>query len=94
MFVLHVIMEVRPESSQALEKLYCETFRPAISRQEGFATVRLLRPRDPGEGYVLSIAFDNETLQQRWAACEEHQRLWPQMEGHCARCAVKRYDPV
>lgn len=87
-------MEVRPESAQALENLYRETFRPTISRQDGFAAVRLLRPREPGDAYVLSIAFDDEPLQQRWVASEEHQRLWPRMEAYCAGYAVKLYDPV
>lgn len=94
MFVLHVNLRVRPSSGQDLEKLYRETFQPAISRQKGLAAVTLLRAREPEHDYVLSIAFHDESLQQKWVASEEHQRLWPQMESHCVDYTVKRYDLV
>lgn len=94
MFVLHVELEVKPDSRQDLEKTYVETFRPAISRQEGFSAVALLRPRDEGKSYLLSLAFENQGFQQKWVATDLHQEVWPQMERHCARYALKPYDAV
>ncbi len=44
MFVLFVDMKLKPGAQAALEKTYTEIFRPAISRQEGFRGVELLRP--------------------------------------------------
>ncbi len=44
MFVLFVDMKLKPGAQAALEKTYTETFRPAISQQEGFRGVELLRP--------------------------------------------------
>jgi heme-degrading monooxygenase HmoA len=51
MFVLFVDMRVRPGAQPALEKTYTEIFRPAISRQEGFRGVELLRPNQVGENW-------------------------------------------
>jgi heme-degrading monooxygenase HmoA len=94
MFVLHVEMKVASGSRQQLEKTYIETFRPAISRQEGFRNVELLRPNGEGEDYRLSIAFDQQQLQQKWVASDLHQQVWPQIESQCAQCSVKYYTSV
>ncbi|MGH9378155.1 MAG: antibiotic biosynthesis monooxygenase family protein [Terriglobia bacterium] len=94
MFVLHVDLEVKPDSRQALEKTYVETFRAAVSRQEGFRTVALLRPRDDGNHYLLSLVFDNQSFQQKWVGTDLHQEVWPQMERHCAQYSLRTYDAV
>lgn len=94
MFVLHVDLEVKSGARQALENTYVETFRPAISRQEGFRAVALLRPTEDGSNCLLSIAFEDQSFQQKWVATEIHQQVWPQMEQHCARYSLKRYNAV
>ncbi|HEX5482266.1 MAG TPA: antibiotic biosynthesis monooxygenase family protein [Terriglobia bacterium] len=94
MFVLHVDLEVKPGARQALEKIYAETFRPAISRQAGFSAVALLRPTEGESNYLLSLAFDDQSFQQQWVATDIHQQVWPQMEQHCARYSLKRYNTV
>jgi heme-degrading monooxygenase HmoA len=94
MFVLHVDLHVKPDAEPELEKIYIETFRPAISRQEGFCAVNLLRSRDEQYGYVLSIGFEDQTLQQKWVATDLHQRVWPLMESRCADYSLKLYDAV
>lgn len=94
MFVLQVELQVKPGAEQKLEKTYVETFRPAISQQEGFLSVSLLRPRDEAKSYMLSIVFDDQSQQQKWVATDLHQEVWPQMESHFASYAVKSYDAV
>jgi heme-degrading monooxygenase HmoA len=94
MFVLFVDMNVKPGSQQALEKTYTEIFRPAISRQEGFRGVELLRPNEDGGEYRLSIAFELHALQKKWVASDLHQQVWPQIESHCADYSVKDYTSV
>jgi heme-degrading monooxygenase HmoA len=94
MFVLFVDMKIKPGSQQALETTYTETFRPAISKQEGFCAVELLRSnRDSGE-YRLSIAFESHPLQKKWVASDLHQDVWPRMEDHCADYSVNDYTSV
>lgn len=94
MFVVNVELKVKPGAEQNLEKTYVETFRPAISQQEGFLSVSLLRPRDEPKDYILSIVFEDRTRQQKWVASELHQRVWSQVEALCAGYAVKSYDAV
>ena len=93
MFVLHVDLQLRPGAAETLHKTYHETFRPAISRQEGFIGVHLLRPHTDGD-HRLIIAFQDQNLQQKWVASETHQQVWPAMEAHCAAYSVKTYDAV
>jgi heme-degrading monooxygenase HmoA len=96
MFVLFVDMKIKPGSQQALEKTYTETFRPAISRQEGFRGVELLRPNTDQDGgeWRLSIAFESHALQKKWVAIDLHQVVWPQMESHFADYSVNDYTSV
>jgi heme-degrading monooxygenase HmoA len=93
MFVLHVEMQIKPGHNPALQQTFLDTFRPAISRQDGFRGVELMRPIGDGE-YRLSIAFDTQPQQQKWVASELHQQVWPQMEAHCASYSVKYYNTV
>ena len=94
MFVLFVDMKIKPGSQQALEKTYMEIFRPAISKQEGFRAVELLRSNQNGGEYRLSIAFESHPLQQKWVAANLHQEVWPQMENYCADYSVRDYTSV
>ena len=57
MFVLIVGLKVKPGQEQALEKDYAGPFSKAISAQEGFRHVSLLRSNDGGDP-VLTIAFE------------------------------------
>lgn len=94
MFVLHVELQVKPGAEQELEKTYNETFRPAISQQEGFRSVTLLHPLDGAKNYVLTIQFDDRGRQQKWVATDLHQQVWSQIEALCAGYAVQGYDTV
>jgi heme-degrading monooxygenase HmoA len=86
MSVLHVDLDVRAGAENALLGTYRDVFRPAIERQEGFQSVRLLRPADPGP-YRLAIVFSEEADRLRWVASDLHQQVWPQIEAHCASYA-------
>jgi heme-degrading monooxygenase HmoA len=94
MFVLHVDMKVKRDLQKALEDIFVGTFSPAITQQEGFRGVALLRPAESGDDYRLSIAFDEQALQQKWVATSIHEKVWGQMEGQCASYSVKCYNAV
>lgn len=93
MFVVHVGLAVKPGQEQALEKSYSGPFKTAITAQEGFGRVSLLRPNDGGE-YLLIIFFQDQALQQKWVATELHGQVWSQMESHLAGYTVKTYTAV
>jgi heme-degrading monooxygenase HmoA len=94
MFVLHVELQVKPGAEKKLETTYNEAFLPAISQQEGFRSVALLRPLDEAKNYVLTIQFDDRSLQQKWVATDLHQQVWSRIESLCAGYAVQGYDTV
>jgi heme-degrading monooxygenase HmoA len=94
MFVLFVDMKIKPGSEQSLEKTFLENFHPAISKQEGFRAVALLRPNKGGGEYRLSIVFETHALQKQWVANDLHQVVWPQLEAHAADYSVNDYTSV
>ena len=93
MFVLFAGLEVKAGQEEALAKVYAGPFTAAISTQEGFRHVSLLRPNDGGD-YMLTIAFDSQALQQKWVATELHGQVWPLMESHLVEFTVKTYSSV
>jgi heme-degrading monooxygenase HmoA len=94
MFVLFVDMKLKPGADAALKKTYTETFRPAISSQQGFRGVELLQPNKSGETWRLCIMFESQVLQKKWVADDLHQVVWPQMEHHFADYSVNDYTSV
>jgi heme-degrading monooxygenase HmoA len=94
MFVLFVDMKLKPGVEQDLEKTYIEKFRPAISQQEGFRGVELLRPKKAGSDWRLSIAFASHDLQKKWVALDLHQVVWPQLQSYFADFSVNDYTSV
>lgn len=85
---LHVDLEVDPGKEKELIANFRRVFRPAISKQPGFVSVRLLKLRKaivgaapPNASYRLVISFQTEEQRQTWVASDEHQRAWPAIEG-------------
>jgi heme-degrading monooxygenase HmoA len=93
MFVLHVGIKVKDGQAQAAEKVFSGPFKAAISAQEGFKGVQYLRPDDGGE-YVLSIAFENQALQQKWVATDLHTQVWSEMERHFNGYSLRLFTAV
>jgi len=93
MFVLHVAVKVKDGEKEMLENAFLGSFKAAISAQEGFKAATLLRPDGAGD-YSLSIAFENQALQQKWVATDLHQKVWPMMEKHIAQFAVQTFTAV
>ncbi len=96
MFVLFVDMNVKPGSQQALEKTYSEIFRPAISRQEGFRDVELLRPNQDGGEYRLRIAFESMLCRKNgWQAIfiRKYGRKWKATVRTIPSTTTPRFRP-
>jgi heme-degrading monooxygenase HmoA len=94
MFAVFVDFKLKPGEEPELKKTYLETFRPAISRQEGFRGVELLKPDTGEDPWRLSIAFENPALQKKWVALDLHQQVWGQMEGHFTDYTVHTYNSL
>jgi heme-degrading monooxygenase HmoA len=94
MFVLHVDLNARSDSSRALENTYREIFLPAISSQPGFDRVQLLQSGTDQNRYRLVIAFQDEPSQKRWVATKLHQEVWPKMEKNCSSYQGEAFQAV
>lgn len=93
MFVLHVDIKVKSGREDAARGVFTGPFKAAITAQPGFKDVRFLKPSDGGD-YVLAIAFENQTLQQKWVATDLHTQVWSQMEANFDGYAVKTYETI
>jgi heme-degrading monooxygenase HmoA len=94
MIVLQVDLRVKEGAAPALEKAFREVFRPAISAQEGFVDVELLKSRTEADRYCLVIKFASEPLRLKWVASDLHQQVWPALAGHCAGFEAEGFDVV
>jgi heme-degrading monooxygenase HmoA len=94
MFVLHVDLKARSDSSKILEDTYREVFRPAISSQPGFEQVLLLQSATDQNGYRLVIAFDDKSSREAWVATKLHEEVWPKLEKNCASYKVEIFQAV
>jgi heme-degrading monooxygenase HmoA len=94
MFVLHIDLKVKVGQQQALEETYLERFRPAISVQEGFNAVRLLRSNEDDLNYRLALSFESQESQQKWVATDLHQVVWPAVADQCVEFSVHRFSTV
>lgn len=93
MFVLHVRIKVKAGQAGAAEEVFAGPFKAAITAQPGFRDVRFLRPTDEGD-YVLSIAFENQPLQQQWVATDLHGKVWSRMEENFDSYTVHTFNAV
>lgn len=94
MVALHVNLQTKPGAGAALEKAFREVFRPAISAQEGFVDVALLKSRTEADKYCLAIRFASEPLRLKWVATDLHQQVWPALEAQCAGYDVANFEAV
>src|SRR5262249_6094193 len=86
---LHVDMDVDPTKEKNLLATYRTHFRPAISKQPGFAEVKLLKlvsamvgSAPANTSYRLLIIFQTEEQRKAWVATPLHQQVWPMMEAN------------
>lgn len=93
MFVLHVTIKMKAGQAGAAEAVFAGPFKAAITAQPGFRDVQFLRPGDGGD-YVLSIAFEDQPLQQQWVATDIHGKVWSQMEAHFDGYTVHTFNTV
>jgi len=93
MFVLHVRIKMKAGQAAAAEKVYAGPFKAAITAQPGFRDVQFLRPDADGD-YVLSIAFENQSLQQQWVKTDIHGEVWSQMEQNFEGYTVNTFDVI
>lgn len=94
MFVLHIDLPASKAKEQDLEQAFTGTFRPAISRQQGFRGVELLQSVDDATLYCLTISFESQEMQQKWVATDLHQEVWPALQNLCTGFSIRKYSSI
>jgi heme-degrading monooxygenase HmoA len=92
-YVVIVDMVVRPGAEEEVAGVFTGPFTAAISAQEGFRSVQLLKPTDD-LSYLLVISFADRALQEKWVASDLHTEVWSAMEANFETYSVRLFHTV
>ncbi|MGI4747400.1 MAG: antibiotic biosynthesis monooxygenase family protein [Janthinobacterium lividum] len=84
-FVIHA------DAEDDVLRIYSGPFKSAISSQEGFRSVILLKPLS-GQNYLMVIIFVNQELQRQWVSTDLHNEVWSAMEATFSSCQVRSFQ--
>lgn len=101
LFELH--FQVQPQNKAAFESAYAEVFAPAISRQKGLQSLKLLRlyapeviaeiGASPTEyDYQINFTFESEAARRVWATSPDHDLAWPKLSALTTKFFWRGYD--
>ena len=103
--VLAIYFRVSAERVADFEKMYAESYVPALKLQQGYLGSHLLRvfpdnvSREieamPTEfNYEIVLVFDTEANRRKWVASKEHTVAWPLASGMAEKSAWRGFDVV
>jgi antibiotic biosynthesis monooxygenase (ABM) superfamily enzyme len=103
MMQLQIYFDVAVERAQDFERMYRETYVPALRKQQGYIRSTLLRLFPPAISaeieaaatefnYQIELVFDTEANRRRWVASPEHQAAWPLASGMARSVAWRGFD--
>ena len=101
LFELH--FQVDPQKRADFEQAYAEIFAPAISKQRGFQSLKLLRLYAPEQiaeieaspteyEYQINFTFESEAARRAWATSPDHDVAWPKLSALTKKFFWRGYD--
>src|SRR5882672_8239658 len=101
LFELH--FQVDEQKRDEFEKAYAQIFAPAISKQRGFQSLKLLRLYSPAAiaeieassteyDYQINFTFESEAARRVWATSADHDVAWPKLSGITKKFFWRGYD--
>lgn len=101
LFELH--FQVEPARRAEFEKAVAEVFLPAISKQKGFQSFKLLRQYAPEVvaeiesptteyDYQINFTFETEAARRVWATSADHDVAWPKLSSIAQKFFWRGYD--
>ena len=101
LFELH--FQVDASKQAEFERAYAEVFAPAISKQQGFQSLKLLRLYAPEViaeieassteyQYQLNFTFETEAARRVWATSADHDVAWPKISALATKFFWRGYD--
>jgi hypothetical protein len=105
MILFQLCFEVAEQRRGEFEQAYTEVFEPALKKQAGFQSSRLLRLYSPIAAaeiaaaatelnYQVNFVFDSEHNRRRWAASAEHDTAWPQFSAIARKALWRGYEII
>jgi hypothetical protein len=101
LFELH--FQVDQQKREDFEKTYAQFFAPAISKQQGFQSLKLLRLYAPDQlreieaspteyDYQVNFTFESEAARRVWAKSADHDVAWPKLSALATQFFWRGYD--
>jgi antibiotic biosynthesis monooxygenase (ABM) superfamily enzyme len=105
MVLFQILFEIADDRRAEFEKSYRDVFQPALRKQPGFVTSKLLRlypaarieeiQGAPTEfNYEFNFVFESEEARRRWAVSKDHDVAWPAVSGIARKLGWRGYDVV
>ena len=94
MIELQINLESLPGKEEKLEKVFHDTFIPAITIQKGFKSVSLLKPDNSIYTYQIQLRFETEEMRLKWVASNEHQKAFPKIAELCSSVSWQGFAVV
>ena len=101
LFELH--FQVDAARREEFETAYAQVFAPAISKQKGFQSLKLLRLYSPSAtaeieassteyDYQINFTFESEAARRVWATSVDHDVAWPKLSAITKKFFWRGYD--
>ena len=105
MIQFQLLFKVAENKKPEFEGAFFEVFQPALSRQQGFVSVKLLRLFSPAmqheiqaapseHNYQINFFFENEEARRRWAKSPDHDVAWPKFSALAEEALWRGFDVI
>ena len=103
--LLQIYFQVSAKKAADFERMYDQSYVPALNKQQGYLRSNLLRilpervvreieAAETEFNYQMELVFDTEENRRKWVASKEHSQAWPQASAMAERVAWRGYDVV
>ena len=103
--LLEIYFKVAAGRAEEFEKMFAESYVPAMRKQQGYLRSNLLRlfRKDVAEeieaaptefNYQMQLVFDTEENRRKWVASKEHATAWPLASGMAEKFSWRGFDVV
>ena len=103
--LLEIYFKVSKKRAADFEKMYVQSYVPALRKQQGYLRSKLLRvfpekvareiDAAPTEfNYQMELVFDTEENRRKWVASKEHMKAWPHASDMAEEFAWRGFDVV
>ena len=103
MILFQLLFEVAEDQRAAFEQTYTQVFEPALRKQAGFQSAKLIRLYGPAMAaeidatptemnYQVNFVFDSEANRRVWSKCADHDVAWPKISGLAKKAQWRGYD--